>query len=390
MLSGYFLGGGNVQRKSEWLIPRRERRPVKIVRQGFGEGEGLDSMSLFRACGGAGVGRFLLCLAVSLPAWGPGGPALSAESLTVYSGRSQKLVERLFKAFTERTGVRVRVRYAKTAALANQLLEEGGRSPADLFFAQDSGALGAVAEKGLFRRLPDLLLEKVPAPFRSPRGDWIGLSGRARVLSYTTTRLRESDLPRSIFELADPRWKGRIGLPPTNASFQAFVTAMRVQVGDKRTLVWLKGLVANQAKYYAKNTPTVKAIADAEIDVGLVNHYYLHRFLRKEGRKFPVRNYYFPNGDIGALVNVSGAGILKSSRKAGLAERFLGFALSETGQEVFVRGNHEYPVAKGFRVDPALGLKNLRSIRTPIMDLGRLTDMRGTVRLLQKAGMLLE
>ena len=118
----------------------------------------------------------MICLAVSLPAWGAGGPALSAESLTVYSGRSQKLVERLFKAFTERTGVRVGVRYAKTAALANQLLEEGGRSPADLFFAQDSGALGAVAEKGLFRRLPDLLLEKVPAPFRSPRGDWIGIS----------------------------------------------------------------------------------------------------------------------------------------------------------------------------------------------------------------------
>ena len=347
-------------------------------------------MSLFRAWRGAGVGRFLLCLAVSLPAWGAGGRALSAESLTVYSGRSQKLVESLFKAFTERTGVRVRVRYAKTAALANQLLEEGDRSPADLFFAQDSGALGAIAEKGLFRRLPDSLLAKVPVAYRSPRGDWIGISGRARVLSYSTTRLKESDLPESILELADPRWKGRIGLPPTNASFQAFVTAMRVRVGDERTLRWLRGIVANRPKYYAKNTPTVKAIADGEIDLGLVNHYYLHRFLRKEGRNFPVRNYYFLNGDIGALVNVAGAGILKSSRKPEFAERFVGFALSETGQEVFVRGNHEYPVAKGFRVDPTLGLKDLRSIRTPIIDLGRLTDVRGTVKLLQEAGMLPE
>ena len=345
-------------------------------------------MTRFRICRGAGFRRFLLCLAVSLPAWGAAGPALSAESLTIYSGRSQKLVGPLFKAFHKRTGVRVGVRYAKTAALANQILEEGGRSPADLFFAQDSGALGAIAEKGLFRRLPDSLLSKVPAAYRSPRGEWVGLSGRARVLAYSTQRLKESDLPKSIFELTQPQWKGRIGLPPTNASFRAFVTAMRVRAGDERTLAWLKGLVANQAKYYAKNTPTVKAVADGEIDVGLVNHYYLHRFLRKEGRKFPVRNYYFPNGDIGALVNVSGAGILKSSRKSKLAERFVEFALSGAGQRVFVTGNHEYPVAKGFKADPKLGLRDVRSIHAPKIDLSKLTDVRGTVRLLQEAGML--
>jgi iron(III) transport system substrate-binding protein len=285
-------------------------------------------------------------------------------------------------------GVRVNVRYANTASLANQILEEGNRSPADLFFAQDSGALGAVAERGLFRRLPESLLKEVPPTLRSPKEDWVGLSGRARVLAYSTERLKRNGLPKSIVELTDPKWKERIGLPPTNASFQAFVSAMRVQIGDEKTLAWLKGIVANRPKYYAKNTPTVKAIADGEIDIGLVNHYYLYRFIRKEGEKFPVRNHYFPNGDIGALINVSGVGILKSSPKPKLAEKFLAFALSEAGQKFFVEGNNEYPVVDGFHVDPKRGLKNIRAIQTPKVDLGKLTDIRGTVKLLQKAGML--
>jgi iron(III) transport system substrate-binding protein len=315
-------------------------------------------------------------------------PADSAESLTIYSGRSQKLVGGLFKSFTKATGIRVKVRYASTASLANQILEEGNRSPADLFFAQDSGALGAVAERGLFRHLSKSLLKEVPPTLRSPKEDWVGLSGRARVLAYSTERLKRNGLPKSIIELTDPKWKERIGLPPTNASFQAFVSAMRVQIGDEKTLTWLKGIVANRPKYYAKNTPTVKAIADGEIDVGLVNHYYLYRFIRKEGEKFPVRNYYFPNGDIGALINVSGVGILKSSPKPNLAEKFVAFALSQAGQKFFVEGNNEYPVVDGFQVDPKRGLKNVRAIQTPNVDLGKLTDIRGTVKLLQMAGML--
>ena len=327
--------------------------------------------------------------AVCILAVGPSS-AGSEETLTIYSGRSQKLVSGLFKSFSEKTGIRVKVRYAKTAALANQLMEERSQSPADLFFAQDSGALGAVAEQGLFRPLPTDILSQAPPSFRSEKGDWVGLSGRARVLAYSTKRLSDGDLPKSIFDLTDPKWKGRIGLPPTNASFQAFVSAMRIRIGDKKTLAWLKGIVANQPKYYVKNTPTVKAIADGEIDVGLVNHYYLYRFIRKEGPKFPVRNYYFPNGDIGALINVAGAGILKSSRKPSQAERFIRFVLSRAGQKVLVEGNNEYPVVKGFPLNPKRGLRDVREIKTPGIDLGKLTDVRGTVRLLQQAGMLPE
>ena len=329
----------------------------------------------------------VILAAVCILAVGPGS-AGSEETLTIYSGRSQKLVSGLFKAFSEETGIRVKVRYAKTAALANQILEERSQSPADLFFAQDSGALGAVAEQGLFRPLPTDILNEVPASFRSAKGEWVGLSGRARVLAYSTQRLSDDDLPKSIFDLTDAKWKGRIGLPPTNASFRAFVTAMRVRAGDKKTLAWLKGIVANEPKYYAKNTPTVKAIADGEIDVGLVNHYYLYRFIQKEGPKFPVRNYYFPNGDIGALINVAGVGILKSSKKPAQAERFIRFVLSRAGQKILVEGNNEYPVVKGFPLNPKRGLRDVREIKTPAIDLGKLTDVRGTVRLLQQAGML--
>ncbi|MFQ5913813.1 MAG: iron ABC transporter substrate-binding protein [Nitrospinota bacterium] len=341
-----------------------------------------------RKQGASSVRQFIPWLLLTVLSLGGGAPAWAAESLTIYSGRSQKLVEGLFKTFTKATGIEVRVRYAKTAALANQLFEEGDRSPADLFFAQDSGALGAIAEKGLFRSLPDSLLKKVPASFRSPMGKWVGLSGRARVLAYSTERIEESDLPKSVFGLTDPKWKGRIGLPPTNASFQAFVTAMRVRVGEEKTLAWLRGIVANEPKYYAKNTPTVRAIADGEIDVGLVNHYYLYRFIKKEGAKFPVRNYYFPDGDIGALINVAGVGILKTSRKSKLAQEFVEFALSEAGQRYFVGANNEYPVVREIRLEPARGLKNIRRIQAPDVNLGKLTGLRGTIRLLQKAGML--
>ncbi len=316
------------------------------------------------------------------------GSVEGAESLTIYSGRSQKLVDKLFRAFTDETGINVRVRYAKTAALANQLLEEGSQSPADVFFSQDSGALGAVAGQGLLRGLPEDILNKVPVTFRSRNGYWVGLSGRARVLSYSTERLKATELPKSVFDLTKPRWKGRVGLPPTNASFQAFVTAMRVRVGDQKTLAWLKGLVANEVKYYRKNTPTVRAIAAGEIDVGLVNHYYLYRFIRKNGPDFPVRNYYFPHGDIGTLINVAGAGILKSSKKTNAAIKFIRFALSPNGQRIFVKGNNEYPVVKGFKVDSKRGLQNVRNIKTPDVDLSKLTDLRGTVRLLQQADML--
>src|SRR5918996_4130587 len=204
----------------------------------------------------------------------------AAGKLTVYSGREEELVGPLFELFEEETGLDIEVRYGDSAELAATIAEEGGNSPADVFFAQDPGSLGAIEQEGLLAELPQELLDRVEPRFRDPQGHWIGTSGRVRVVAYNTDLLSEDDLPDSILGFTDPRWRGKIGFPPTNASFQAFVTAMRLSLGDEQTRDWLEGIKANQPKLYDKNLPTVEAVGRGEVEVGLVNHYYL--FLAKE------------------------------------------------------------------------------------------------------------
>ena len=199
------------------------------------------------------------------------------DSLTIYSGRSESLVDAIIQQFSAATGIEVEVKYAGTAALAATLLEEGANSPADVFFAQDPGGLGSV--EAMLAELPDDLLAQVPEWARSPQGRWVGLSGRARTVVYNPERTAEAELPDDVYDFIDPQWRGRIGWAPTNASFQTMVTAMRTVWGEAKTRAWLEGMQANEPRVYPKNTPQVAAAAAGEIDVGLVNHYYLFRFL---------------------------------------------------------------------------------------------------------------
>ena len=240
-----------------------------------------------------------------------GGSSGDAGSLTVYSGRSETLVGPLIQSFKETTGIDVSVKYAGTPQLAATLLEEGGNTPADVFYAQDPGGLSAVA--GLLLPLAATTLEMVPDWAASPNGVWVGVSGRARTVVYNTERLTPADLPEDLTGFADSEWKGRIGWAPSNASFQTMVTAMRAMWGEDKTLQWLEDIQANDPKVYPKNTPIVAAAAVGEIDVGLVNHYYLHRFLAEEGESFGARNYHPPAGGPGAIVMVSGVGVLSAS-----------------------------------------------------------------------------
>ncbi len=223
-------------------------------------------------------------------------PTQAPEKIVVYSGRSEKLVAPLFTQFTEATGIQVEVRYGDTAELAATILEEGPNSPADLFFAQDAGALGALAAAEMLTLLPSTLLEQVEPRFRSADGLWIGISGRARVVVYNTNKLTEADLPRSITGFVDPKWKGRVGWAPTNGSFQAFVTAMRVQLGEEATKAWLEGMIANDVKTYERNAAIVQAVANGEIDVGFVNHYYLYQMQSQSGNALAAANYYPADG----------------------------------------------------------------------------------------------
>ena len=315
-----------------------------------------------------------------------GGPRVVAQGdpLTIYSGRSESLVGPIIEQFEAATGIRVQVRFGSTPELAATLLEEGANSPADIFYAQDPGGLGAV--EGLLGAIPQPLLERVGEDFRSPQGRWVGISGRARTLVYNPNVLSEADLPDDIFDLIEPQWKGRLGWAPTNASFQAMVTAMRVLWGEQKTTQWLAGIQANEPKVYPKNTPQVEAVARGEIDVGMVNHYYLFRFLSTEGDAFPARNYHPRGGGPGALVMVSGAGILNTTKNRAAAEKFIDFMLSQVAQQYFASVTFEYPVIDGVRTDRLLF--PLEQINAPNIALSALADLAGTQALLQEVGVL--
>ncbi|MBI2873454.1 MAG: iron ABC transporter substrate-binding protein, partial [Firmicutes bacterium] len=265
----------------------------------------------------------LLALALALSACSTGSKGKDDGTVTVYSGRSESLVAPILKSFEKDTGIKVQVRYGDSAELAATILEEGKNSPADVFFAQDSGALGAVAGKGFLTKLPSGILDKVETRFRSPDSLWVGISGRARVVVYNTEKLKESDLPASILGFTDPKWKDRLGWAPTNASFQAFITGMRVKLGEEATMQWLKGIQANNPRVYPKNTPIVEAAAKGEIDAGFVNHYYLFNVRKQQGGNLAAKNYYPQGGDLGALINVAGAGILKTTARKNSAEKLI-------------------------------------------------------------------
>ena len=309
---------------------------------------------------------------------------VSDEPLVIYSGRSESLVDAIIQQFHQTSEIEVEVKYAGTSQLAAAILEEGDNSPTDIYFAQDPGGLGAVQD--LLSVLPDEVVSKVPEWARSPDGTWVGLSGRARTVVYNPERVSEDELPDDIWEFVNPEWKDRIGWAPTNASFQAMITAMHTLWGEEKTKEWLLGVQANNPTIYPKNTPQVAAVAAGEIDVGLVNYYYLFRFLAEEGEDFPARNYHPRAGGPGATIMVAGAGILETSENKEAAVRFLEFMLSRVGQQYFAGQTFEYPLVDGVNVPHVL--VPLEEIDHPNISLKDLADLEGTHRLLRETGIL--
>lgn len=316
--------------------------------------------------------------------------AADAGKLVIYSGRSESLVQPIIDQFEADTGITVEVRYGGTAELAGVLLEEGENSPADLFYAQDPGGLGAVEAAGLLAQLPEEILSKVPARFAADSGQWVGISGRARVVVYNTEAITDpaTQLPADIFDFTKPEWNGRIGWAPTNGSFQAMVTAMRATWGEEKTREWLLGIQANNPTVYPKNTPIVEAVAAGEVQVGFVNHYYLYRFLSESGEEFTARNYFLPGGGPGSLLMVSGAGILKSAENTENAQRFIEYLLSKDGQQYFADETFEYPVIEGVTI--AEGLQPLAELDAQALDISLtdLADLQGTQELLIELGII--
>ena len=317
-------------------------------------------------------------------------PALTSagDALTIYSGRNESLIGPILAQFADDTGVEIEVLYGGTSAVANQILTEGANSPADVFLAQDGGALGALSAAELLAILPEETLARVADPaFVSPQGLWTGLSGRARVLVYNPELLAEMglELPDSILDLTAEPWRGLVGWAPTNASFVANVTAMRVLLGDCDAEDWLAGMIANGVQPYPKNTPIVQAVINGEVVAGLVNHYYLFRFLA-EDPDVTAALHFFPGGDVGSLINVAGAAILASSDQPDEALQLINYLLGDAAQEYFARTTYEYPLAAS--IEPTVDLPALADIEAPEIDLSELEDLQATLEMIEESGAL--
>lgn len=289
-------------------------------------------------------------------------------SVVVYSGRNESLIGPLLQDFESEQGIEVRVRYADTAELTAVLLEEGANTPADLFISQDAAALGALSKAGRLVSISQEILSRVPLRFQSPQSDWVGLSGRARVVVYNTEAVKPRDLPQSLEAVSEARFKGRFGIAPTNGSFQAHMAVYRAVAGSEDLGALLEGMTLNEPRRYPKNSAIVEAVIAGEVEWGLVNHYYLLRAL-KENPHAPAANFYMPKGQASGFVNISGAGLLKNGAAATMLLEFL---LSDVAQRYFAQETFEYPLVAG--IDPSAELEPLEALRTPDVDFGAVSD----------------
>lgn len=310
-----------------------------------------------------------------------------SDALVIYSGRNKELVGGVLDQLQQSTGVKVEVRYGSSGEMAAQLLEEGDRTQADVFFSQDAGALGAVAEKGKLAQLPPDVLSMVPGTYHADDGRWVATSARARVVAYDPRVVTASDLPKTIDDVVDPKWKGKIGFAPTNGSWQAFVTSVRVIKGEEFAKDWLRKFAANEPRRYDNNIVILNAVNDGQLPAGLINHYYWYAKVAESGAaSVNVKLHHVSGGDPLGLVNVAGVGVVAGTDKNDAAVKAVKFLLSEQAQRYFADQTAEYPA------NPAVKsvkhqLPPLSELNGPDIDLSRLSSLQQTLTLLQEAGL---
>jgi iron(III) transport system substrate-binding protein len=313
----------------------------------------------------------------------------SSEPLVVYSGRSEELVQPLIDEFVDSSGIEVEVRYDGSAALAATLLEEGDATPADVFFSQDAGALGALENAGLFAPIDPEQYDRVDPKYSSADGFWVGTSGRARVLVYNPELVTEAELPASVLDLTDPAYAGRVAFAPTNASWQAFVTALRVTEGEDGARTFLEAFAANDPVDYERNGDIVEAVNAGEIPLGLVNHYYLYEKAAASAgglEAYTARNHAFAADDPGNLINTAGVGVIEGKADERTAA-FVEFLLSDQAQTAFAEQTYEYPVVEGVTATVE-GAPPLAEVDGPDVDLSDLDTLEETQALLREVGLL--
>ena len=309
-----------------------------------------------------------------------------ADTLTVYSAQHESLVRTMLEDFTEETGIELEFRDANDSELANQIVQEGDASPADVFLTENSPSIDVVDEAGLLAPLDEATLGQVGEPYRPDSGTWVGFAARSTVLAYNPADVAETELPASILDLAAPEWQGRVGIAAGGADFQAIVSAVLAIAGEDATRQWLTGLERN-AEVYASNTAVMKAVDESEIDVGVMYHYYWYRDQAEGGLVGDdAKLHYFRNQDPGAFVSVSGAGVLASSDQEEDAQRLVEFLTSAAAQERLADSSAlEYAVGNG--VASAEALPSLESLQAPDVDPGSLNAPLVT-QLMQDVGLL--
>ncbi|HWS57948.1 MAG TPA: extracellular solute-binding protein [Actinotalea sp.] len=328
------------------------------------------------ACGGAAD-----------PASDPATPEPVGDTLVIYSGRNENLVEPVLDRLEAAVGVPVEVRYASSSELAAQLLEEGDASEADLFFSQDAGALGALARADMLTTLDEAVTALVPQDYRDSDGRWVATSARARGLAYDPAQVPQIEEITSIDDLLDPAFAGAIAYAPTNASFHAFVTALRVDRGEEGAREWLEAFAAQDPQSFENNNAVLDAVDGGQAALGLINHYYWFQKVAELGEDaVSARIHYLDPQDPGALVNVAGAGVLATTDNAAASTAAVAFLLSDEIQQYFADETAEYPVVDGV-TSTVFDLEPLSELDAHQIDLNDLDSLEQTLALLDEVGL---
>jgi iron(III) transport system substrate-binding protein len=329
------------------------------------------------------IAMMAACARTSMPS---AGGTTDPATLTVYSGQHEQTVRKLVADFTRRTGAKVALRSGDEGDLANQLLQEGKNSPADVYFAENPPALTVVSARKLLAPVDAATLAAVPPADNSPNGDWVGVTARTSALVYHTPSATETDLPASVMDLARPEWKGKVALAPGETDFHPLVTAVIKLHGVAAAKQWLEGLKAN-SKIYSDNEAVVAAVNRGEREVGLLDHYYWYRLRSENKGTVDSALHYFAPGDAGALIDISGAGVLATTKHPALAQSFVAYLVSEPAQQIIATSESwEYPLRPG--IEPAAGLKVLPSLTPAPLSTAELGDGNQALDLLQQVGLL--
>ncbi len=330
------------------------------------------------------AGLAALATALALAACGGGS---HDPSIVLYNGQHPQLTNALVSAFEKQTGVQVRVRTGDGIVLADQLLQEGTASPADVYISENSPELVELAQHHVLAPLPDSTLAQVPPTARAPSGDWVGMALRVGALAYDPARVSAAQLPSSVLALAQPQWKGRIAIAPTDSDFSPIVGAVIARYGVATATQWLAGLKRN-AQLYQSDESVVAAVNRGDVALGLINHYYWYR-LRLELGAGAMHSalYYFPGQNVGSVENIAGAAVIRSSSHGALAEEFVLFLVSRQAQEILARSDDfEYPVRPG--VAPNAALTPLRRIAPAVLGPVALGNDQRAAALIEQAGLV--